>query len=93
MKRICWIIVALLVLDASALGETLYLPDSLTAIEEEAFYGDKRLDTVVLPDGVTRIGARAFGNSGLKEIHLPGSVREIANSAFKKSPEVTAISP
>ena len=67
----------------AALGEALLkLPAALKSVGEEAFYGDRSIERVVLPDGATTIGARAFASSSLTEIYIPGSMREIADSAF-----------
>ena len=67
-----------------ALSDTaqVVLPSQVTIIEEDAFYGDTSLDKVVLPDGVTEIRARAFLNSSLSEIYLPGSIKFIDDTAF-----------
>lgn len=65
-------------------------PASLTAIEDEAFLGDQSLDAVVLPDGVASIGARAFQNSSVKQIHLPESIAFIGEDAFDGAVGVTA---
>ena len=63
-------------------GRTLTLPDSLEIIEDEAFYGDTSLESVVLPEGIERIGNRAFANSSVAEINFPDSLTYIADSAF-----------
>lgn len=74
---------------------TLTLPSDLKIIEEEAFYGDKSLDKVVLPDGVKAIGRNAFANSSIKSINLPSSITEIDDTAFDRTEGlvVTAIKP
>jgi len=85
MKRIISTLIvsiALMLLPA-ALADVLNLPPSLNIIEEEAFYGDLSLDKVVLGENVTSIGARAFSNSGLKEITLTEAVTFIADDAFE----------
>ena len=60
----------------------LVLPASLTEIEDEAFCGDTSLEEVVLPEGLRRIGARAFAGSSLSRINLPDSLEEIGEDAF-----------
>lgn len=77
-------ILTLLLSNGSALtaANTLALPKSLKVIEEEAFYGDKSIGKVVLPDDVKEIHAKAFANSSLSEINLPDSLTYIDNSAF-----------
>ena len=77
-----------------ASATTLTIPAGVKEIEEEAFYGDTSLDEVVLPDGIERIGARAFAESSLKKINLPSSLVEIADDAFSSTQieEITSIS-
>ncbi len=63
--------------------KSVTLPDSLTSIGYEAFYGCSSLSSVKIPDGVTSIGGEAFcGCESLKEIKLPNGVKEIAYRAF-----------
>ncbi len=64
-------------------AEVLRLPDSLKAIEDEAFMNARGFTEVVLPDGLERIGKRAFVGSGLTAVALPASVTYIADSAFE----------
>ena len=67
----------------------LVLPKALKIIEEQAFYGDKSLGTVVLPDGITEIHSKAFANSSVSEINLPVSLDYIADDAFDNAASVT----
>ena len=61
---------------------TLILPDSLIAIKAEAFKG-VNAEAIVLPDGATTIGERAFANcTELAIIHMPDSIKSIADDAF-----------
>lgn len=60
----------------------LALPAALEVIAEEAFYGAKSLDKVILPESVKEIGVRAFANSSVKTINLPSSLTYIADDAF-----------
>ena len=72
---------------AFADGSTLKLPEDVTVIEEEAFYGDVSLDRVILPLGIEAIGPRAFAGSSLHTINLPDSLygEAIASDAFDGS--------
>lgn len=66
-------------------GNVLELPTGLKAIEEEAFAGISAR-TVVIPDGCTSIGSRAFADCGsLKYVVIPDSVTSIAENAFAGS--------
>ena len=67
-------------------GGTLSLPMSLKEIGEEAFAGT---DTwrVIIPEGVTTIGPRAFaGCSNLHRVTIPATTTEIDDSAFDGCP-------
>ena len=65
-----------------ALAEGPTLPAGLKTIEDEAFSGAGFNGTLVIPDGVTRIGRRAFEDNYLSIVHLPASLVEIADDAF-----------
>ena len=86
------VLLLLLCLPAGA-EEYLTLPDSAEVIEAEAFCGDDSLETVVLPEGVLRIGERAFADSGLVRIALPVSLTEIAEDAFEGLDGLEIIAP
>lgn len=67
------------------------LPAMVKTVDEEAFLGIGA-ELVILPDGVTAIGARAFAQCpNLAEIHIPSSVTSIADSAFDGSPNVAIV--
>ena len=73
-------------------AESLTFPQGLEEIEEEAFFGDETLTELVIPEGVLRIGPRAFAGTALTRIEFPDSVTEIAADAFDgvEAPQVTA---
>ena len=58
------------------------LPDSLTVIEESAFLECKSLESIDIPSGVEKIGYGAFQRTALKNVIIPGSVTELAPTAF-----------
>ena len=58
------------------------LPDTVTVIGEGAFYGSTWCTSMILPEGVTRLGKDAFRNSGLVVIQLPSTLTEIPEGAF-----------
>ena len=84
MRKLCVLLMILMVLLASsaAADVMLTLPSSLIKIEDEAFAGDTSIGTVVLPEGIESIGARAFANSSLTKINLPASISFIGEGAF-----------
>ena len=61
----------------------IILPKALhTAIPEECFEHCKHLNTIQIPDGVWKIGPRAFAKSGLREIRLPAMLTHLGHEAF-----------
>ena len=59
------------------------IPDSVTEIGADAFFGCSSLREVRIPDSVTVIGELAFSMcSSLREVRIPDSVTEIGKSAF-----------
>ena len=74
-KRLCW--------GCHSLQE-IALPHSIKEIPPFAFFSCD-LRTVVLADGLKKIGEHAFGaNFSLKTAYIPHSVRSIGVSAFEK---------
>ena len=73
---------AIMALFQGSLAETVTLPNGLTAVEEEAFFGDASLEAVLLPEGIETIGSKAFAGTGLTAIDLPASLKIIADDAF-----------
>ncbi len=70
----------------AAYPETLkkvILPDSVTTVDEDAFYRTKSLEEIRLPAGLKTIGPRAFrGCESLKQIELPEGLESIGRAAF-----------
>lgn len=56
----------------------------ISTISDFAFYGYP-LTSIDIPEGVTRIGWRAFDECYLTNITIPGSVQEIDGGAFANS--------
>ncbi len=77
-----FILTMLVGLCACASAAVLTLPSGVRVIEAEAFYGDKKLDQVVLPEGLTDIKSKAFANSSVRKINLPQSLTFIAENTF-----------
>lgn len=69
-------------------SQTVTLPGvydgkAVTEIAESAFRNNSQVTSVIIPDGMIRINAYAFGGcANLQSIQLPDSVREIKDNAF-----------
>ncbi|MCD8023534.1 MAG: leucine-rich repeat protein [Lachnospiraceae bacterium] len=62
---------------------TLVIPDTVTDLNDAAFYGCVGLTSISLPEGTTAIGDSMFyGCSGLLEVSIPGSVTKIGDYSF-----------
>ena len=69
----------------------LHNPDSVTEING-AFFFCKDLTSVIIPDGVKRIGVESFfACESLESINLPNSLLNIGIGAFKLCKNLTAI--
>lgn len=63
--------------------ESIVLPNSLTNIDKEAFYGCRNLVSIVLPESLTNIGEKAFAScTKLTTINIPSNVNNIGGGAF-----------
>lgn len=76
-------ILSLFLLTVPVFADQLVLPSALSVIDEQAFEGDTSLDEVILPYGIINIGSRAFADSSVTKITLPGSLTYIAPDAFE----------
>lgn len=67
---------------------------TVSSIGRQAFYYDRNLRTVILPDGLTHIGEMAFtGCRNLQTVVLPGTVETIAPFAFTETGVRTMVVP
>ena len=67
---------------------SITLPDGLTSIGDESFYGCTSLTSVTLPDSLTSIGDSAFSNcDSLTSVTLPDSLTSISEGAFEYCPD------
>ena len=63
--------------------DSINIPNTVTGIGYEAFYGCINLKSLVIPNGLVNIGARSFfGCSDLASITIPNSVKSIGQYAF-----------
>ena len=58
----------------------------LTEIPNYAFDGKGWINSVILPEGITRIGDYAFRGTNIRRIVIPSTVTEIASFAFLQTP-------
>lgn len=62
------------------------IPETVTEIEDDAFLFMETLESVDFPDGLIRIGTRAFSGCSLAELSLPDGLQEIGQDAFASNP-------
>lgn len=68
------------------------MPDTVTTIGEQAFYGCTKLTSVTISDGATSIGRQAFYNcTGLTSITIPDKVTTIYDNAFYNCTNLTSV--
>ena len=68
----------------------LILPDTVTSINDHAFYNCRRLTGITIPDSVNKIGESAFqGCNRLKTVIIGNNVHEIGKRAFADCARLT----
>ncbi|MBE7059643.1 MAG: leucine-rich repeat domain-containing protein [Ruminococcaceae bacterium] len=72
-----------LYLNGELVTDLVIPPNSVTKINNYAFYGCSGLARVTMSDSVTSVGNYAFYGCGLTSIFIPDSVTSIGKSAFK----------
>ena len=71
---------------------SLVMPASLTSIGTYAFYNQTDLEQVVLNEGLTSLGERAFYGTKVTSTTLPSTLTSIGYYVFDTAAEVTAMS-
>ena len=80
------------VIMASKNATTYNIPNTVTEIGKNAFYGCSKITSITIPDSVTTIGAGAFEScSSLTEITIPQNVTSIGSDAFVYCGKLMAI--
>lgn len=73
-------------------AQTYNIPNTVTEISNNAFYGCSKMTSIVIPESITKIGSSAFYScTSLKEINIPQSVKTIGNDAFVYCNNLTSI--
>lgn len=68
--------------DCSNLAK-INLPDGLVNVDDWTFCDCKNLKNIRLPSGLEKIGVACFYGSGLEEVILPASVKEVCADTFR----------
>ena len=55
-------------------GQSYVIPDTVTSIYADAFYGASELSSITLPKNITSIGNNAFRGTAIKTLFIPDTV-------------------
>ena len=67
----------------SRANQTYVIPNTVTEINNEAFFNCTKMISIIIPNSVTIIGSNAFYNcTSLRQIDIPASVTTIGSNAF-----------
>lgn len=71
---------------------SIVLPNTITAIDRYAFYGNDSLTSCVLPSSLTSVGENAFSYcSAMTSFVIPASLTSIGDNAFNRCVNITSI--
>ena len=71
--------------------QAITLPDAVTLLDYDAFYGAKSLNAATLNNGLETIKGNAFYGSGLQNITIPASVTYLGETCFGGCQSLTTI--
>ncbi len=80
-----------IIVASKAIQGAITVSDSVTSIDEYAFYNCAGLTSIVIPDGVTTIDYGAFCDSGLMSVTIGNSVTSIGYEAFSGCTKLTSV--
>ncbi|MDR0957848.1 MAG: leucine-rich repeat protein [Clostridiales bacterium] len=73
-------------------GGDIVIPNDVTVISDNAFFGCESLTGVTIPDSVTSIGRAAFSDCiNLTSVTIPSSVKSIGELAFRNCTSLTSV--
>ena len=79
-KKSALVIVNGVLIDGSKAQGKIIVPDSVTAVGDDAFFDNCDLEEIILPDSVKSIGRRAFYFcNSLSQISLPKNLTSIGD--------------
>lgn len=70
---------------AGSLLSLITIPNTVTEINNRAFYGCSEMTSITLPSSLTTIGTYAFSNTGLTSVSLPSSLTSLKQGVFDSS--------
>jgi len=73
-----------LLIDGKDCAGAIVIDDSVTSIDDFAFWNNSFLTSISIPSSVLHIGENAFSGSGLTSVTIPGTVTSIGNAAFQQ---------
>ena len=83
MKKVFILFIAIIFLIIFPAQADITFPSMLQEIEEEAFAGNEQLLSLVIPEGTSAIGRRAFYSCGrLRCVSLPSTLVSVGDEAF-----------
>ena len=77
----------------SGVSGEVVIPGGVTNVSERAFYYSKKLTSLVLSEGVEKIGEGAFSSTGITSVIIPSSVKELGKNAFSNTNLVSVTVP